>query len=58
MQAETPSTAAPPQSGAAPAPRHVNASTLFGSARELVIAHNGREYRLRITAQRKLILTA
>jgi hemin uptake protein HemP len=44
--------------GAMQAPRHVNASTLFGSARELLIAHNGREYRLRITAQQKLILTA
>jgi hemin uptake protein HemP len=31
---------------------------LFGGAREVVIAHNGREYRLRITAQKKLILTA
>lgn len=38
--------------------RHINASCLFGSAREVVIAHNGREYRLRITAQKKLILTA
>jgi hemin uptake protein HemP len=38
--------------------RQINASTLFGSAREIVIVHNAREYRLRITAQQKLILTA
>jgi hemin uptake protein HemP len=47
-------TAAPARS----AVRLVNASTLFGSAREIVIVHNAREYRLRITAQQKLILTA
>jgi hemin uptake protein HemP len=58
MQVEEKQTAAQLQSSAAPAPRRVNASVLFGSAREVVIAHNGREYRLRITAQKKLILTA
>jgi hemin uptake protein HemP len=58
MQVEAKQTDSQLQSTAAPAPRRVNASTLFGSARELIIAHNGREYRLRITAQHKLILTA
>jgi hemin uptake protein HemP len=49
------------QLGAAQAGRgvhRINASSLFGSAREVIITHNGREYRLRITAQQKLILTA
>ena len=32
--------------------------SLLGEARELVIVHNGREYRLRLTQNGKLILTA
>lgn len=31
---------------------------LLGERRELVIEHNGREYRLRLTQSGKLILTA
>lgn len=31
---------------------------LLGARRELVIEHNGREYRLRLTQNGKLILTA
>jgi hemin uptake protein HemP len=31
---------------------------LLGERRELVIEHNGREYRLRLTQNGKLILTA
>jgi hemin uptake protein HemP len=31
---------------------------LFAGAREIVLVHNGREYRLRITQQGKLLLTA
>ena len=31
---------------------------LLGNARELIIEHDGREYRLRLTQQGKLILTA
>ena len=31
---------------------------LMGKAREIVIVHNGREYRLRLTQNGKLILTA
>lgn len=39
-------------------PLRVTSETLFGKARELVIWHNGREYRLRVTQNGKLILTA
>lgn len=39
-------------------PQKVASATLFGRARELIIVHNGREYRLRLTQNRKLILTA
>jgi len=31
---------------------------LFSGARQLIIIHGGREYRLRLTAANKLILTA
>ena len=31
---------------------------LLGTSRELIIEHEGREYRLRLTHQGKLILTA
>lgn len=57
----------PSQNTSPPAPpasatRHaeqpiVNAQQLFGDKRELVIVHNGERYRLRITANDKLILT-
>jgi hemin uptake protein HemP len=36
----------------------VSSSALLGAARELIIEHDGREYRLRLTRQGKLILTA
>lgn len=36
----------------------VDSTTLMRGARELVIDHAGREYRLRITQNGKLILTA
>ena len=39
-------------------PHKVSSEALFGSRRELVIVHNGREYRLRLTQYGKLILTA
>lgn len=42
----------------APAPLKVASESLLGARRELVITHNGREYRLRITQNGKLILTA
>jgi hemin uptake protein HemP len=34
----------------------VDASALFGSAREIVIVHDGVPYRLRITRRNRLIL--
>jgi hemin uptake protein HemP len=39
-------------------PRRIPIEALFGTARELIIVHNGREYRLRLTRNGKLILTA
>lgn len=41
-----------------PAPAKVPSQTLLGARKELVITHNGREYRLRVTQNGKLILTA
>ncbi len=35
----------------------VEVATIIGSAREAVIVHKGERYRLRITANDKLILT-
>ena len=39
-------------------PPKVTSEVLLGASRELIIAHNGREYRLRLTQNDKLILTA
>lgn len=38
--------------------RRVTTEQLLGPVREMVILHQGREYRLRITQNGKLILTA
>jgi hemin uptake protein HemP len=38
--------------------RRVSSEALLGVAKALVILHNGREYRLRLTQNGKLILTA
>lgn len=38
--------------------RRILSGALFKGSREVVIAHGDREYRLRITANGKLILTA
>jgi hemin uptake protein HemP len=38
--------------------KRVLSESLLGEARGLVIVHNGREYRLRLTQNGKLILTA
>lgn len=43
---------------APPPPAKLRSEALFGARRELVITHNGRDYRLRITQNGKLILTA
>ena len=47
-----------PQPAHAPEAKRVSSESLLASARELVIIHNGREYRLRLTQNGKLILTA
>ncbi len=39
-------------------PKRVPSESLLGQAKELLIVHNGREYRLRLTQNGKLILTA
>ena len=39
-------------------PSHLRSTELFGTGSEVIIEHNDREYRLRKTAQGKLILTA
>jgi hemin uptake protein HemP len=39
-------------------PGRISSQALLGARRELVILHNGREYRLRLTQNGKLILTA
>jgi hemin uptake protein HemP len=39
-------------------PQKVQSEALLGDAKELLIVHNGREYRLRLTQSGKLILTA
>jgi hemin uptake protein HemP len=36
----------------------VTSQTLLGTANEMIIQHDGREYRLRVTQNGKLILTA
>ena len=38
--------------------QRVTSEALLGPRNELVILHNGREYRLRLTQNGKLILTA
>ena len=38
--------------------KRVTSEALLGSKKELVIVHGGREYRLRLTQNGKLILTA
>jgi len=39
-------------------PDRVSSEALLGARKELVIVHNSREYRLRLTQNGKLILTA
>lgn len=38
-------------------PRTITSAELFGTGQEIVITHAGEQYRLRITANNKLILT-
>ena len=44
--------------GATVTPPRVSSEALLGPRGELLIVHNGREYRLRLTQNGKLILTA
>ena len=48
----------PAGSERAQAASRTTSRALLGNARELIIEHDGREYRLRLTQQGKLILTA
>jgi hemin uptake protein HemP len=43
---------------ASTSPRRVRSDQLLAGGHELVIEHHGREYRLRLTQNGKLILTA
>ena len=47
-----------PQSDRRRLPERVTSRALLGGERELIIEHDGRDYRLRLTQQGKLILTA
>lgn len=51
-----PDRAGPDRAGEVPPPR-LKVSELLGDAREAILEHGGVDYRLRITANRKLILT-
>jgi len=53
-------TSAAATSNSAPGTPGVRLTTeeLFAGAREIALLHNGRQYRLRITQQGKLLLTA
>jgi len=46
------------QTGSGTNPHCVTSDQLLGAARELLIMHAGRQYRLRLTQNGKLILTA
>ena len=56
IESEFPASRAPAAAGEAPA--RVSSESLLGPRGELLIVHNGREYRLRLTQNGKLILTA
>ena len=47
-----------PQAATTETPARVSSESLLGARGELLILHNGREYRLRLTQNGKLILTA
>jgi hemin uptake protein HemP len=57
--AQKTSPAAPVPPGHAGSPGvSLTTEQLFAGAREIALLHNGRQYRLRITQQGKLLLTA
>jgi hemin uptake protein HemP len=48
----------PDSKGDRPAPaREIDVASLIGAGREVVLLHRGERYRLRVTANGKLILT-
>ena len=47
----------PQPARATPPPRTIDSQTLFGTASQVLIAHQGETYKLQITRQGKLILT-
>ena len=47
-----------PKLGETRGPARITSRELLGERPELIIVHDGREYRLRITQNGKLILTA
>ena len=55
---EKPASKHAPNAGTGATAPRMTAAELFGTAREVIIEHNGREYRLRLTAHGKLLLTA
>jgi len=56
MSAPNPAPQVPVRSGESTG--RITSQTLLGPRKELLIMHNGREYRLRLTQNGKLILTA
>ena len=53
----TPSSPSDPQTDRPTLVKEVDVASLVGSGREVVLIHRGERYRLRITANGKLILT-
>jgi hemin uptake protein HemP len=53
-----PSASPEPAAKAAPPTRRIQSDQLLRGGHEVVIEHHGREYRLRVTQNGKLILTA
>ena len=47
----------PASSSGAPSANRIDAQTLFGSCREVILTLQNSDYRLRITSNGKLILT-
>jgi hemin uptake protein HemP len=56
LEARSPSPRGEPASGKTP--RRIASEQLLGPTGQLLIVHGGREYRLRVTQNGKLILTA
>ena len=54
---DPPAPGAKPSASTAGQPRRIRVSDLLAGEREAILEHDGQEYRLRITANGKLILT-